>query len=120
MLETKRQRGWVIVGVVAIWLLVGIVWAVGSNRAADDNFEAFSDRAHATFDGSDAAEFQARFDDSATTDASGFTRYVSQAGDVTDVTRNPPSARYALPDAWGRSLTATVTWTDNGIIITQD
>lgn len=124
MLDTKRQRGWVIVAVVGAWLVLGMVWTVAAGRAADRNFEAFSERAAAAFAGTDAAsmdELQADATVEAWTgEGSDLFTFLAQAGEVSDYESDAHVAHYRLPDAWGRSATATVTWTGGGFTISQD
>ena len=124
MLDTKRQRGWVIVAVVVAWLALGAVWTVASDRAADRNFAAFSDHAQTAFAGTDVASMDelqaAAIVDSGNGEASELLVLLSRAGDVSDYQYETHVARYRLPDAWGRSATATVTWTGGGFTISQD
>lgn len=123
MLDTKRQRGWVIVAVVVAWVVLGMVWTVASGRAADRNFAAFSARATAAFEGTDAAsmeELQASaIVDSGNGEANELFVLLTRAGDVSDYQYDTHVAHYRLPDAWGRSQTATVTWTDGGFTIAR-
>lgn len=124
MLDTKRQRGWVIVAVVVGWLALGMVWTVAAGRAADRNFAAFSERAETVFAGTDAASMDAlqatSAVDSWSGEASELTTLLDQAGDVSDYQFDTHVAHYRLPDAWGRSATATVTWTETGFTVTRD
>ncbi len=124
MLDAKRQRGWVIVAVVVAWLALGAVWTVAADRAADRNFAAFSERAAAAFAGTDAAsmeELQATSTlDSWSGEANELTALLARAGDVSDYQFDTHVAHYRLPDAWGRSASATVTWTAGGFTVTRD
>ena len=124
MLDSKRQRGRVIVAVVVAWLALGAVWTVASDRTAERSFAAFSERADAVFEGTDAAamdELQATSTvDSWNGEASELTTLLTRAGDVRDYRFDTHVAHYQLPDAWGRGVTATVTWTADGFTVTRD
>lgn len=124
MLDTKRQRGWVIVAVVVAWLAFGMVWTVVADRAADRNFDAFAERAQVVFAGTDAAsmdELRATSTvDSWSGEADELTTLLDRAGAVRDYEFDTHVAHYDLPDAWGRSATATVTWTADGFTVTRD
>lgn len=124
MLDTKRKRGWVIVAVAVAWLALGTVWTVAADRAADRNFAAFAERADEVFAGTDAAsmdELQATSTiDAWNGEASELTTLLDRAGDVRSYQFDTHEAQYRLPAAWGRSTTATVTWTADGFTVTRD
>lgn len=125
MLETKRQRGTVLVVILVAFLAVSLVWGVFSQRAADRRLEQFENRAHAAFDGTDATDVEALapsiVDDWDATGPSAFLTFVSQPGEPTRTTTSPPyRATYRLDGGWGPSQIVTVEWTATGFEITSE
>lgn len=123
MLDTKRQRGTVLVVILIMLMVVGLVLGVTRSRAQERDLEAFANRAAAAFDGTDADDVEALVLDSVS-DPEGnaaLIAFMSQPGQTDTFTLEPPyRATYSLDSGWGGSQQVVVEWDESGYTITPE
>lgn len=126
MLDTRRSRGWIIVAVVAVWLLGGATVGLLGSRALERERDEFIAAADARFADMDPATFEALVVENVEATWMGESSELDallvvdgRSPQVIRQIRLGIDAEYEI-EAWGRSDTFVVSLSDEGYRLRQD